>query len=71
MKIAALISAGLIAAAAMVPATATAQRHRDRVVERHVVRTERHAGARNRTRQVCRTVYRNHRRARVCRAVRY
>ena len=73
MKFAALMSAGLIAAAALVPAAASAQmaeRHRDRVVERHVVRTERH-GYRPHVRKVCRVVYRHHQRIRTCRTVRY
>ena len=72
MKLATLMSAGLIAAAALVPAAASAQmeRHRDRVVERHVVRTERH-GYRPHVRKVCRVTYRHHRKIRTCRTVRY
>ena len=73
MKFASLFSAGLVAAAAMLPATASAQmaeRHRDRVVERHVVRTERH-GYRPHVRKVCTVKYRHHRRVRTCRTVRY
>ena len=66
MKLAALISAGLIAATAIVPAAATAQDRHDRVVTRTV-----HTVSRPRTRQVCNTVYRHHQRTRVCRTVRY
>jgi hypothetical protein len=72
MKIAALLSAGLIAAAAMLPATASAQmaeRH-DRVVERsrtvHTVRDR----YRPHFRRVCTVKYRHHQRIRVCRTVR-
>ncbi|MGY2732911.1 hypothetical protein [Sphingomonas sp. UYP23] len=71
MKIAALISAGLIAAAAIVPAAASAQQNsHDRVVTR-TVHTERHGVNRHRTRKVCKMQYRNHHRVRVCRTVRY
>ncbi len=72
MKIAALLSAGLIAAAALLPATASAQRaeRHDRVVERHrTVHTVRN-GYRPRTRQVCTVKYRHHKRIRTCRTVR-
>ena len=72
MKIAALLSAGLIAAAAMLPASASAQmaeRH-GRVVERtrtvHTVRDR----YRPHTRRVCTVKYRHHRRIRTCRTVR-
>jgi|UniRef100_UPI0035CAC180 hypothetical protein len=71
MKLTALLSAGLIAAAAMVPAAASAQQNRhDRVVVR-TVHSERHNVGRHRARQVCKTVYRHHHRSRVCRTVRY
>lgn len=70
MKIAALISAGLIAAAAIVPAAASAQVRHDRVVTR-TVHTERHGINRHRTRRVCTMQYRHHHRVRVCRTVRY
>ncbi|WP_010186075.1 hypothetical protein [Sphingomonas sp. PAMC 26605] len=69
MKIAALISAGLIAAAALVPAAASAQIRHDRVVTRSV-HSERHGFNRHRTRKVCTMRYRNHHRVRVCRTVR-
>ena len=72
MKLAALLSAGLIAAAAMLPTTASAQmgeRH-GRVVERsttvHTVR----GGYRPHTRRVCTVKYRHHQRIRTCRTVR-
>lgn len=71
MKFIALLSAGLIAASALAPASASAQdRHdrRDRVVTR-TVHTERHRPA-YRSRRVCRTEYRHHRRVRICRTVR-
>lgn len=72
MKIAALLSAGLIAAAAMLPASASAQmnqRH-DRVVERHrTVHTVRDR-YRPHTRRVCTVKYRHHKRIRTCRTVR-
>ena len=72
MKIAALLSAGLIAAAAMLPASASAQmnqRH-DRVVERS--RTVHTVSDRYRphTRRVCTVKYRHHKRIRTCRTVR-
>lgn len=72
MKFAALISAGLIAAAAMAPASASAQveRHHDRRVERTVVHTERNRGWRPHTRTICRVEYRHHQRIRTCRTVR-
>ena len=71
MKLAALVSAGLIAAAALVPAAASAQQNRhDRVVTR-TVHTERHNGYRNHTRRVCKETYRHHKRIRTCRTVRY
>lgn len=74
MKIAALLSAGLIAAAALLPASASAQmnqRH-DRVVERsrtvHTVRDR--DRYRPHTRRVCTVKYRHHKRIRTCRTVR-
>ena len=74
MKIAASLSAGLIAAAAMLPASASAQmnqRH-DRVVERsrtvHTVRDR--DRYRPHTRRVCTVKYRHHKRIRTCRTVR-
>ncbi len=80
MKIIALIAAGLMAVAASAPASAQMQeRHNTRVVTRTVVHTERdrhynngrHNGWRKHTRRVCTNKYRNHRRIRVCRTVRY
>lgn len=74
MKIAALLTAGLIAAAAMLPATASAQRaeRHDRVVERsrtvHTVRDR--DRYRPRVRRVCTVKYRHHKRIRTCRTVR-
>ncbi|BCA57872.1 hypothetical protein [Sphingomonas sp. HMP6] len=72
MKIAALLSAGLIAAAALLPASASAQmnqRH-DRVVERsRTVYTVRDR-YRPHTRRVCTVKYRHHKRIRTCRTVR-
>lgn len=73
MKLFAMLSAGLIAATAMLPAAASAQMrdHRDRVVTR-TVHSERNRGYdRHRTRRVCTMRYRDHRRVRVCRTVRY
>lgn len=70
MKFASLISAGLIAAAAIAPVAASAQDRHDRVVTR-TVHTERHGIDRHRTRRVCTMRYRNHHRVRVCRTVRY
>lgn len=69
MKLVALLSAGLIAAATMVPAAASAQMH-ERVMTR-TVHTERHDGYRHHTRRVCTVKYRHHRRIRTCRVVRY
>ena len=72
MKIAALMSAGLIAAAAMLPASASAQmgeRH-DRVVERSTTTRTVRDDYRPRTRRVCTVNYRHHRRIRTCRTVR-
>lgn len=70
MKFAALVSAGLIAAAALVPAAASAQQVRhDRVVTR-TVHTERNGGYRHHTRRVCKVTYRHHKRIRTCRTVR-
>ena len=72
MKLLALVSAGLIAAIATLPAGATAQEHRERVVTRTTVHTERHDNYRpRRTRQVCSMQNRHHHRVRVCRTVRY
>ena len=68
MKFVALLSAGLVAAATMLPAAASAQVHH-RTVTRTVVHTERHRGY-GHTRRVCRVEYSHHRRARVCRIVR-
>ena len=67
MTFANLLSAGLIAAAAIIPAAASAQQHGHVVVREHSV----HRVAPHRTRKVCNTVYRNHHRTRVCRTVRY
>jgi len=72
MKLAALLSAGLIAAAAMLPTTASAQisERNSRVVERNTtVRTVRD-GYRPRYRRVCKVKYRNQRRIRTCRSIR-
>lgn len=72
MKFASMMGAALVAAAAILPAAASAQmeRHHDRVVTRTVVRTERHDGYRPHVRRVCRTEYRHHKRIRICRTVR-
>lgn len=77
MKLFAMVSAGLLAAAAMVPSVATAQAHhrevRSRtivnrtVVNRHVVNRGGYRADRHRARTVCRTERRHHRRVRVCR----
>lgn len=69
MKILSMVSAGLIAATAVLPVAVQAQHH-DRVVTR-TVHNERHSGYRNRTRKVCSMQSRNHHRVRVCRTVRY
>lgn len=71
MKLLAIVSAGLIATAATLPVAAGAQEHRERVVTRTSVHTERHGYRPHRTRRVCSVQYRHHQRVRVCRTVRY
>lgn len=71
MKIAALLSAGLVAAAALLPATAGAQMNEQhaRVVERtRTVQTVRDR-YRPHARRVCTVKYRHHKRIRTCRTV--
>lgn len=73
MKLIALMSAGLVAVAAMAPAAASAQVHQEhaRVVTRTVTHTEHRGGYNNhRTRKVCRSEWRNHHKVRICRTVR-
>jgi hypothetical protein len=82
MKLFTLISAGLVAVAAIAPATASAQmqssheRHDKRVVTtRTTVRTDngerRGWHGRHHTRRVCRNEWRHHHRVRICRTVRW
>jgi hypothetical protein len=79
MKLFTLAAAGLVALTGLAPvgiaAEASAQRTvvHERTVVRHDVRQNDRRpgyGHRARTRQVCRNVYRNHHRQRVCRTVR-
>ncbi len=72
MKLIALMSIGLIAAAtAAAPASAQSHERHDRVVERtRIVHTQRRGDYRAPTRRVCRVTYRHHKRIRTCRTVR-
>ena len=78
MKMIALISAGLVAIAAMAPAAASAQarenRH-DRVVTQtrtvHVENRRHNGWRKHKTRRVCRMEWRHHHRVRICRTVRW
>ncbi len=76
MKLFTLAAAGLVALTGLAPVGIAAEASAQRTVvhERTVVRhDDRRPGYRRhtvRTRQVCRNVYRNHHRQRVCRTVR-
>ena len=75
MKLIALMSAGLIAAATFAaPASAQMQQeHHDRAVvvkQTRTVHTERHSDYRPHVRRVCKVKYRHHKRIRTCRTVR-
>lgn len=77
MKLFTLAAAGLVALTGLAPVGIAAEASAQRTVvhERTVVRhTDRRPGYRRhvvRTRQVCRNVWRNHHRQRICRTVRY
>lgn len=76
MKLFTIAAAGLVALTGLAPVGIAAEASAQRTVvhERTVVRhTDNRPGYRHRvrTRQVCRNVYRNHHRQRVCRTVRY
>ncbi|OYY90700.1 MAG: hypothetical protein B7Y45_07015 [Sphingomonas sp. 28-66-16] len=77
MKIVALISAGLLGAAAMLSPTAAGAQQRAVHTERRVVVTHRTQTVRHgnrwghyRNRRVCKVTYRHHRRIRTCRTIR-
>ena len=76
MKLFTLAAAGLVAITGLAPVGFVSEASAQRTVvhERTVVRhNDGRPGYRHRarTRQVCRNVYRNHHRQRVCRTVRY
>ena len=76
MKFFTIAAAGLVALTGLAPAGIVAEASAQRTViqERTVVRhTDRRPGYRRnvRTKRVCRNVYRNNHRQRVCRTVRY
>ena len=75
MKLFTIAAAGLVALTGLAPVGIAAEASAQRTVvhERTVVRhngNRPHVRHRVRTRQVCRNVYRNHHRQRVCRTVR-
>ena len=77
MKLFTIAAAGLVALTGLAPvgiaAEASAQRTvvHERTVVRHNANRPGYRRHAVRTRQVCRNVYRNHHRQRVCRTVRY